>query len=101
MSDQNEALWKWLKTAPLPVVLTICLSTTGALAGWVWAVADDLANQRAIVAVAAEQARTAKENQAKLETQLSEFDKKIDKVLAAIVELKTAERVRAAKENSR
>ncbi len=77
----REAVMKWLGLAPLPVVLMICLTTTGTLAGWVWAIAGELKDQKTIVAVAVEQATVAK-------TITERADDKLDVLLIGITELR-------------
>jgi hypothetical protein len=76
----REDMWKWLGTAPLPVVLTICLTCTGALAGWVWVVAAEVGSQATVVAVAAEQAATAQKVAGK-------SDDKLDRLLVGVTVL--------------
>lgn len=77
----KDAVWEWLKTAPLPVVLMICLSTTGVLAGWMWAIAGEVKDQKAVIAVAAEQALVAK-------TITEKSDDKLDMLLIGMAELR-------------
>jgi len=74
----TDETWKWLRTAPLPVVLSICLTTSGGLATWLWAVDKEQDEQKATVAVAAEQAKTAADTAKKM-------DEKLDKVLEAVL----------------
>ena len=74
----TDETWKWLRTAPLPVVLSICLTTSGGLATWLWAVDKEQSEQKADVAVAAEQAKTAADTAKKM-------DEKLDKVLEAVL----------------
>lgn len=96
----REAVLRWLGLAPLPVVLMICLTTTGSLAGWVWVVADELKEQKAIVAVAVEQAKTAK-------AIVEHSDDKLDVLLISVTELRgelaamRTENERVRKENNR
>jgi hypothetical protein len=78
MTIGGEAIWDWLKKAPLPVVLALCLSSTGLLGTWLWAVDKEQSEQKTAVAVAAEQAKTAADTAKKM-------DEKLDKVLEAVL----------------
>lgn len=95
----RDAIWKWLSAAPLPVVLSICLTTTGTLAGWVWVVAGEQATQKAAVAVAVEQAKDAKENIADTRDALGSIDAKIDRLIQAVADLQAADKARYKEKN--
>ena len=97
MSFTNET-WEWVKTAPLPVVLSICLTSFTLVGSYAYSI--DKAQQRhaveekAAVAVAAEQAKTAAEI-------AKGMDGKIDKLLQIVIRMeadKAAEDKAAKKE---
>lgn len=76
-----DDLKTWLKAAPLPVVLSICLTTTGAISTWVWAVAGEVREQRAAVAVAAEQGKAAVRSSQNVESRLTRLEDKLDRLV--------------------
>ncbi len=69
-----STLWQWVARAPLPVVLALIV----ALGSWVWAIDNDQHAQQTLIAVAAEQARTAAEVTKRM-------DEKLDKVLLVVM----------------
>lgn len=77
----------WLKAAPLPVVLLICLTTTGAISTWVWAVAGEVREQRAAVAVAAEQGQAAVRSSQNIESRLTRLETKLDRLMEIVAGL--------------
>lgn len=81
MTINREIVWSWLATAPPAVVLSICLTATGALAAWTWLIAGEVRDQHATVAVAAEQARAASESQHRSEA-------KIDRLIEVVSDLR-------------
>src|SRR5574341_806281 len=97
-AEPRAAFWKWLTSAPLPVVLFICLTSTSAVAGWVWTIADATAAQSAAVAVAAEQAKTAKADVQDTKEAMIRMETKLDRLLEAVANLKAAEAARDRKE---
>lgn len=94
----REELWAWLKSAPLPVVLTICLTTSGGLTAWVWALSERVSASTATAQLAVEKAETAKSLAADGDDRLTRMDGKLDRLLVAVTELKTAEAARERKE---
>lgn len=74
MSDHLEELWKWARTAPLPVVLALTL----ALGGWVWSIAADQRVDQAHVDAVVKQ--------------VDSMDTKLDRLLDAVAELKAEQR---------
>jgi hypothetical protein len=97
MTFINDDTWKWLKTAPLPVVLSMCLTSSGILATWLYAVDKEQSEQRAAVAVAAEQAKTAAEI-------AKGMDAKVDRLLVIVLEMqaeKKAEKAEGAKKGGK
>jgi len=70
-------LWQWVARAPLPVVLALGIISSGFLSNWLWALEKEQNAQKASVAVAAEQAKTAAEVAKRM-------DEKLDKVLEAV-----------------
>jgi hypothetical protein len=77
----KDAIWSWLITAPPSVVLSICLTVTSATAIWTWSVASEVRDQRATVAVAAEQAHAASTSQHRVEA-------KLDHLIEAVADLR-------------
>jgi maleate cis-trans isomerase len=73
----KEVTWEWLKTAPLPVVLSLCLTSFMVLGSYAWSIDNEVKEQKAVVAVAAEKAKVAAEVAIKIE-------EKLDKVLELV-----------------
>lgn len=82
-----DELKAWLKAAPLPVVLLICLTTTGAMGSWVWAVAGEVREQKAAVAVAAEQGKAAVRASQNVENRLARVEDKLDRLMEIVAGL--------------
>lgn len=80
MTIGGEAVWDWLKKAPLPVVLAISLSSTVFLAGWLYAV-DDKASEAAKDAAVAASAKVAEARR------VEKMDEKIDTLLKIVLEI--------------
>lgn len=87
ISDES---WNWLKTAPLPVVLSMCLTSFSILGAWLWSVEKAQAQQKTEVAVAVEQAKQAQQSATKAEQKLDKANEKLDKLLEAVVSMKAA-----------
>lgn len=96
MTVGGEAIWDWLKKAPLPVVLAISLSSTLVLGSWLWAV-DGKAGD------AAQAAAVASESKRAVEQRVQKMDEKLDKLLEVVLELKAEKKVadEAAKKKER
>jgi hypothetical protein len=73
----TDDAWKWLKTAPLPVVLVFVL----ALATWVWSVSKDQAVEHGDLRVVTQRVDnfTAK---------VDKMDAKLDDLLGLVIELR-------------
>lgn len=84
-------IWQWLGSAPLPVVLSICLSTSGMLAGWVWAVAAEVRIQQTVAAVAAVKADAANTTAVAVETRLSRMESKLDRLLDKVARIEATD----------
>lgn len=82
-----DDLKAWLKAAPLPVVLLICLATTGAMGSWVWAVAAEVDEQKAKVAVAAAEGRAAVRAAQNVENRLARVEDKLDRLMEIVAGL--------------
>lgn len=76
MNIPFDDAWKWLRTAPLPVVLVFTLS----LGAWVYTIASDQAVEKA-------KAEGVREK-------VDKIDGKLDKLLEAVAELKAEQRAR-------
>ncbi len=80
----NSETWEWFKTAPLPVVLSICRSSFTILGTYAYSLDQaqqkHIAEEKASVAVAAEQARTAAETAKRVENKID----KLTEVLQAV-----------------
>lgn len=90
----RDEMWRWLASAPLPVVLSICLTTTGALGSWVWALNSDIGAQKVAVAVAVEQAAAADRHTQSITNRLERIEDKLDQLIDAVAELKAKEKTR-------
>lgn len=77
MNIPFEEAWRWLKSAPLPVVVAVTL----ALATWLYAV--DTENK-----VQSEQVKAAKDTAEKTDKKVDRIEDKVDKLLEVVLELK-------------
>jgi hypothetical protein len=95
----NDDLWKWIRQAPLPVVLAISLTGFGAMSTWVWAVGNEVAAAKAESAVAAEKAANAERNSRRAEDKMDEANRMLNKLLEAVAAIQAtlAERDKAKK----
>lgn len=84
MSFINSETWAWFKTAPLPVVLSICCSSFVVLGSYAYSIDEaaqkHVSEEKAAVAVAAEQAKTAAEI-------AKGMDGKLDKLLGIVLKM--------------
>ncbi len=87
MSFINSETWAWFKTAPLPVVLSICLSSFGILATWSYANEKKIAEQKAKVEVAVAAASAAKDASERAEDKMDKANEKLDKLLEGVLKL--------------
>ncbi len=76
-----NTVWEWLKKAPLPVVLAITLP----LGAWVFYTQDALHAEQ--IEQKAKMGRLAEED-AESQAQLEKYNEKLEKILAAVLELK-------------
>ena len=88
MTLPTEETWKWLRQAPLPVVLSICLLSSTILGSWVYAVEQKQNEQKTAVAVAAEKAAVAAETAKRAEDKLDKANDKLDQLLEAVIRVK-------------
>lgn len=95
----KDVTWKWFKTAPLPVVLSITLLGFGALGSWLWALEGEQAEQAAEVAVAVEKAENAEEVAQRVEDKMDKANDKLDKLLVALTKIEAV--AEAAKEKEK
>jgi hypothetical protein len=93
----RDITWKWLQTAPLPVVLAITILMFGGLGAWVWAIDDEQDKQIAEVAVAVEKAENAEETAQRVEEKMDKANDKLDKLLVAITKIEAVAEVATAK----
>jgi hypothetical protein len=77
----REEVVRAITDAPTKVVVSLALTVLVALGGWVWTIADDVSDQRAAVAVAAEQARAATIAQDRIE-------QKLDRLIEVVADLR-------------
>jgi len=87
----NSEMWEWLKTAPLPVVLAICLTSFAVLGTYAWSIDGKVGEQKTVVAVAAERARVAAEVSVRI-------DEKLDKVLELVSHIAIEQAIHKAQE---
>jgi hypothetical protein len=80
----DETTWKWLKTAPLPVVLAISLLGFGTLGTWVWAVSNEVTAAKSDAAVAKVRAENAERAATRAEDKMDKALDKLDKLLEAV-----------------
>lgn len=84
----NTETWAWFKTAPLPVVLSICMSSFLILGSYAWSIDNEVKAQKTDVAVAAERAKVAAEKAKDAAETTKRVEEKIDKLLEAVIEIK-------------
>lgn len=84
----KEHIWRWVGTAPLPVVLSVCLFTSGLLAAWVWDVQAEVHQQQTISAVATAEATAAKNVALTAESRLVRMETKLDMLLDEVATLR-------------
>ena len=87
----TDDTWKWIKTAPLPVVLAISLSMSGVLGTWVWAIDKQQGEQATAVAVATVEAHNAVEIANRLDDKLEKANKKLDELLEVILTIRATD----------
>jgi hypothetical protein len=92
MSFVNSETWAWFKTAPLPVVLSICLTSFTVLGTWSYAIEQKQAADSTKVAVAAEKAEQAAKAAEKAEQKLDKANEKLDKLLEIVAEVKAEQK---------
>lgn len=94
----NSETWEWLKTAPLPVVLSICLTSFSLVGSYAYSIdkaaQKHVVEEKATVAVAAEQAKTAAEI-------ARNMDGKIDKLLEAVLKMQAEREAEKAKKEKK
>lgn len=91
----GEDAWKWLKTAPLPVVMALTL----ALSGWVWSV--DRAVYAQAQATAADKT-VQQERDKDRDERNKRIEEKLDKLLQDVADVKAkAEAEQATKDRER
>lgn len=86
--------WDWLATAPQAVVLSICLSATGATAAWTWLVADEVHTQATAAAVTAEQIKAANAYSVDLRDDIRRLEAKIDRLIEVARDRRNRENAR-------
>ena len=92
----TDDTWKWVKTAPLSVVLAISLSLSGILGTWVWAVDREQGKQATEVAVAVVEAHNAVKIANRLDDKLEKANKKLDELLEVILAIRATEQAETA-----
>lgn len=81
----NSDTWEWLKTAPLPVVLSISLSCFVVMGSYAYSidkkVQEHVTQEKAVVAVAAEQASNAAATTKRVEDKIDKMAELLNKVI--------------------
>lgn len=98
MSFINSETWAWLKTAPLPVVLSICMTSFFILGSYAYSIDKDVQQQKADVVVAkaaAEKAKDAADTARRVEDKI---DKLTDMVQQVVIEQAVAKAEKTKKE---
>lgn len=98
MTIGGEEVWTWLKKAPLPVVLSLCLTSFTVLATWLYAVEGEQAKQAVAVAEAKKDAEQAKKAAEGMDAKLEKANEKLDKLLEAVIEMKAEQKAAKKKE---
>lgn len=96
----KDLVWKWVVSAPPAVVLSICLTVTGGLGGWVWVIAGEQADQKAAVAVAVEKSRGAVEKALEVQDAQTRVESKIDRLLEAVARIEANEAAKRRREKT-
>ena len=76
----NSETWEWFKTAPLPVVLSMCLSSFVILGSYSWSIDKDVKKQDTVVKVAVEQTAHAVKDAEAAAAAATRVEAKIDKL---------------------
>lgn len=97
MSFVNTETWAWFKTAPLPVVLSICLTSFTVLATWSYAIEKRQAENSTKVAVAVEQAAQAKAAADSADKKMDKANEKLDKLLEAVLTIQAEAKAKKEK----
>jgi len=92
----NTETWAWFKTAPLPVVLSICLTSFMILGTWSYAIDKRQAEDSTKVAVAVERSTVAAAAAERAEAKLDKANQKLDDLLAVILTIRGQELERQA-----
>jgi hypothetical protein len=85
MSFLSSDTWAWLKTAPLPVVLSLCFTSFTLVGSYAYSIdkaqQEHVAAEKAVVAVAAEQAKVAAETARRVEDKIDKLANMLDQVI--------------------
>lgn len=84
MSFINSETWAWLKTAPLPVVLSICMTSFLVLASYAYSIDKDVQEQKAQVVVAkaaADKAKDAADTARRVEDKIDKLTELVQQVV--------------------
>lgn len=84
MSFINGETWAWFKTAPLPVVLSLCMSSFLVLGSYAYSIDKDVQEQKAQVVVAkaaADKAREAAEAARRVEDKIDKLTELVQQVV--------------------
>lgn len=93
----NEETKKWLISAPLPVVMSLCLSSFMVLGTYAWSIDSEVKQQKTDIAVAAERAKVAAEKAKDAADTTRRVEDKIDKLIEAMLETKAIEKAKKEK----
>ena len=81
----------WVKKMPRGTTIAVCMAVSFALAGWVWALEDEVHEQATEVAVAVEKAENAEETAQRVEDKMDKANEKLDVLLVAITKIQAAD----------
>lgn len=82
----NSEMWEWFKTAPLPVVLSICVSSFLILGSYAYSIDKDVQEQKAAVVVAKVAADRAEDAAATAKRVEDKIDRLTELVQQVVIE---------------
>lgn len=91
---------EWVKKMPRGTTIAVCMSVSMALAGWVWAIEEEVHEQETAVAVAVEKAENAEEAAQRVEDKMDKANDKLDALLVAVTKIQAEVDAEAEEENN-
>lgn len=93
----NSETWEWFKTAPLPVVLSLCLTSFMVLGSYAYSLDKKQQEQKVTVEVAVAKAEQAEQSAERSENKLDKANEKLDKLLEAVLTIQAEAKAKKEK----